>query len=167
MLWEAWLTFEHSHGTVGEIQDALDVIERARVQVETRRAKVMNLSSLFSYALLKVASQEAEQVSYQAMQVAAEQQVAPAPVAEVTEAPREIETPMDIDQEANNAVSGVKRKAEEAPSEESKKARVGACSLASRSRQYLLNSSRTTPNSQAVRSAFPFPRCVTNVCAVL
>jgi hypothetical protein len=56
MLWEAWLTFEHSHGTVGEIQDALDVIERARVQVETRRAKVLNLSSLFSCALLKVAS---------------------------------------------------------------------------------------------------------------
>ena len=56
MLWEAWLTFEHSHGTVEEIQDALDVIERARVQVETRRAKVLNLSSLFSNALLKVVS---------------------------------------------------------------------------------------------------------------
>jgi len=55
MLWEAWLTFEHSHGTVGEIQDALDVVERARVQVEAHRAKVLNLSSWFSYALLKVA----------------------------------------------------------------------------------------------------------------
>src|SRR6266850_822865 len=41
MLWEAWLAFEHSHGTVGEIQDALDVVERARTQVEARRAKVL------------------------------------------------------------------------------------------------------------------------------
>jgi len=54
MLWEAWLTFEHSHGTVEEIQDAIDVVERARVQVEARRAKVLNLSCWSSYALLKV-----------------------------------------------------------------------------------------------------------------
>ena len=40
MLWEAWLAFEHSHGSAGEVQDALDVVERARVQVEARRAKV-------------------------------------------------------------------------------------------------------------------------------
>ncbi len=40
MLWEAWLAFEHSHGSVGEIQDAFDVVERARTQVEARRAKV-------------------------------------------------------------------------------------------------------------------------------
>ena len=40
MLWEAWLAFEHSHGSAREIQDALDVVERARVQVEARRAKV-------------------------------------------------------------------------------------------------------------------------------
>lgn len=42
MLWEAWLAFEHSHGSVREIQDALDVVERARAQVEARRAKVLN-----------------------------------------------------------------------------------------------------------------------------
>jgi hypothetical protein len=41
MLWEAWLAFEHSHGSVGEIQGALDVVERARTQVEARRAKVL------------------------------------------------------------------------------------------------------------------------------
>jgi hypothetical protein len=40
MLWEAWLAFEYSHGTVVEIQDALDVVGRARTQVEARRAKV-------------------------------------------------------------------------------------------------------------------------------
>ena len=91
------------------------------------------------------------------MQVVAEQQVAPVPAPEVTEAPREIETPMDIDQEAKNAASGVKRKAEEQPSEESKKARVGACSLASHSRQYLLKPSRTIPNPQAVCLLSHFP----------
>jgi len=41
MLWEAWLAFEHSHGSVGEIQDALGIVERARTQVEARRAKVL------------------------------------------------------------------------------------------------------------------------------
>jgi hypothetical protein len=73
---------------------------------------------------------EAERAGYQAMQVTAEQQGAHVHVP-VTEAKREIETPMDIDQEANDTSSGVKRKAEEETSEESKKARVGACSLAS------------------------------------
>ncbi|KAI0278229.1 hypothetical protein BGY98DRAFT_1107507 [Russula aff. rugulosa BPL654] len=94
MLWEAWLAFEHSHGSVGEIQDALDVVERARTQVEARRAK------------------EAERAGYQAMQVTAEQQAAHVP------------TPMDVDQEAKDTSGGVKRKAEEETSEESKKARV-------------------------------------------
>ena len=41
MLWEAWLSFEHSHGSAKEVQNALDVIERARTQVEARRAKVL------------------------------------------------------------------------------------------------------------------------------
>ncbi|KAH9999668.1 hypothetical protein BJV74DRAFT_823117 [Russula compacta] len=106
MLWEAWLAFEHSHGSVGEIQDALDVVERARAQVEARRAK------------------EAAQAGYQVMQVAAEQQTEGAPVTALTEATHEAEIAMDVDQEAKGAASGVKRKAEEEPSEESKKARV-------------------------------------------
>lgn len=41
MLWEAWLSFEHSHGSAKEVQNALDVVERARAQVEARRAKVL------------------------------------------------------------------------------------------------------------------------------
>jgi hypothetical protein len=45
MLWEAWLSFEHSHGSANEVQNAFDIIERARVQVEARRARVI-LSSL-------------------------------------------------------------------------------------------------------------------------
>ncbi|KAF8463228.1 hypothetical protein DFH94DRAFT_786990 [Russula ochroleuca] len=106
MLWETWLAFEHSHGSVEEIQAALDVVERTRTQVEARRAK------------------EAEQAGYQAMQVTTEQQAASVPVTGPTEATHQIETPMDIDHEAKDAGNGVKRKAEEEPSEESKKARV-------------------------------------------
>ena len=41
MLWEAWLSFEHSHGSAKEVQNALDVVERVRTQVEARRAKVL------------------------------------------------------------------------------------------------------------------------------
>ncbi|KAH9985865.1 hypothetical protein BJV77DRAFT_1031067 [Russula vinacea] len=105
MLWEAWLAFEHSHGSAEEIQAALDVVERVRTQVEARRAK------------------EAEQAGYQAMQVTAEQ--APrVPTTGPTDVKQEIETPMDIDPETKDAGNGVKRKAEEEPSEESKKARV-------------------------------------------
>ena len=46
MIWEAWLSFEHSHGSAKEVQNALDVVERARVQVEARRAKVVLVSFL-------------------------------------------------------------------------------------------------------------------------
>jgi hypothetical protein len=48
MLWESWLAFEHSHGSVEEIQAALDAVERARTQVEARRAKVL-ISFLYDF----------------------------------------------------------------------------------------------------------------------
>jgi hypothetical protein len=76
--------------------------------------------------------QEAEQAGYQAMQVVAEQRAANVPVTDVAEATNESEKPMDVDREARGEASGVKRKAEDEPSEESKKARVGVCSLTSR-----------------------------------
>jgi hypothetical protein len=41
------------------------------------------------------------------------------------------ETPMDVDQESKGTVGSMKRKAEEGPPEESKKAKVGACTPAS------------------------------------
>jgi hypothetical protein len=81
------------------------------------------------------------------MQVTTEQQAASVPVTGPTEATHQIETPMDIDHEAKDAGNGVKRKAEEEPSEESKKARVGVCSLANCLLQHPLMSSRTTPDS--------------------
>jgi hypothetical protein len=81
------------------------------------------------------------------MQVTSEQQATRVPVTGPTEATHEIETPMDVDHEAKDAGNSVKRKAEEEPSEESKKARVGVCSLASCLRQHPLKSNRTTPDS--------------------
>ncbi|KAI0257869.1 hypothetical protein BC834DRAFT_926935 [Gloeopeniophorella convolvens] len=105
MLWEAWLAFEHSNGSAADIQDALDVVERARAQ-------------------------EAQKAGYQAMQVAAEQQAAQVPVADAVAAASEVsaagDVAMDVDAPAPDAPSGsgVKRKAEDAPAEESKKAKI-------------------------------------------
>ncbi|OBZ68772.1 hypothetical protein A0H81_11060 [Grifola frondosa] len=73
-IWEAWVTFEQLHGTVEGIDDCLDRIERAQLQVNARRAK------------------EAQKAEYAAMQLIAEQQAA-MPVADVTmqTAPRKAE----------------------------------------------------------------------------
>ena len=39
-IWEAWLTFEHLHGSVEDIEFCLDKIESAQYQTNMRRAKV-------------------------------------------------------------------------------------------------------------------------------
>jgi hypothetical protein len=72
---------------------------------------------------------EAEEAGYQAMQVVAEQQAAHVPATELPEATQGIEAPMEVDQETKGTASSAKRKAEEDPSEESKKARVGEYDL--------------------------------------
>lgn len=54
-IWDAWVTFEHFHGTVEEINAAMDNIEKIRLQVNARRAK------------------EAEKASRQYAQMAADQ----------------------------------------------------------------------------------------------
>ncbi|TRM63998.1 hypothetical protein BD626DRAFT_547754 [Schizophyllum amplum] len=78
-VWDAWLAFEHMHGAVDEIEECMDKIERARYQVNARRAK------------------EAERAAYQAMQYAAEQQAAQVPVAAApvpnVDAPMEVDVP--------------------------------------------------------------------------
>jgi hypothetical protein len=91
-------------------------------------------------------SKEAERAGYQAMQAVAEQQAAHVPVTQLSETTQNIEAPMDVDQESKATASGVKRKAEEDPSEDSKKARVGEHSLARGLRLLILRSRRTTPN---------------------
>lgn len=39
-IWEAWIAFEHVYGTVEELEDSMDRIEKAQKQVAARRAKV-------------------------------------------------------------------------------------------------------------------------------
>jgi len=87
--------------------------------------------------MLRARSKEAERAGYQAVPVAAVQQSERVPDTQQIKPTHGTETPMDIDQETQGAASGMKRKAEEGPSEESKKARVGAFPLASRPRQHL------------------------------
>ena len=46
-IWEAWATFEHAHGSVQELEDCLDRIDRARKQVNAKRAKVGEFLSVW------------------------------------------------------------------------------------------------------------------------
>ncbi|EKM51632.1 uncharacterized protein PHACADRAFT_261883 [Phanerochaete carnosa HHB-10118-sp] len=111
VIWNAWIQFEHVHGSVEELEDCLDRVERAREKVNAKRAK------------------DAEKAAYEAMQVAAEQQAAGVSVAGVlvpdvapqTQAAEE--APMDVDKtRQQRSENGGKRKAEdELVPEESKK----------------------------------------------
>ncbi|KAH9851597.1 RNA-binding protein Prp24 [Lenzites betulinus] len=109
-IWDAWISFEQLHGTVEDIEDALDRIERAQIQVNTRRAK------------------EAEKAQYAAAQLIAETQASTAPTAEASQRTQVASVPvsaaMDIDA-VHAAESSSKRKAEDDDTaESSKKARV-------------------------------------------
>ncbi|KAI0700046.1 RNA-binding protein Prp24 [Cerioporus squamosus] len=107
-IWEAWVSFEQLHGFVEQIEDALDRIERARTQVNNRRAK------------------EAEKAQLAAAQLIAETQ-ASVPVAEApVPAHAQDQAAMDVDA-GGSAEAGSKRKAEDEGTpdrESSKKARV-------------------------------------------
>ncbi|CAL1712564.1 unnamed protein product [Somion occarium] len=114
-IWEAWLQFEHLHGSVQDIEECMDRIERARNQINVRRAK------------------EAEKAAYAAMQVEAELQpsvpVSAGPVSGVNGAESAEVAPVDVDmqQERPSVSAGLKRKAEdevETDGLESKKART-------------------------------------------
>ena len=39
-IWDAWLTFEQVYGSVEQIDECLDKVEKARNQVTAKRAKV-------------------------------------------------------------------------------------------------------------------------------
>ncbi|PIL22915.1 hypothetical protein GSI_15611 [Ganoderma sinense ZZ0214-1] len=112
-IWEAWISFEQLHGTVEQIEEALDRVERAQVQVNSRRAK------------------EAERAQNAAAQLIAETQaqIAAVPVAEVAAeaamgAAAEPAAAMEVDSGVP-VEAGSKRKAEdEGTLEPMKKARV-------------------------------------------
>ena len=42
-VWEAWVSFEQLYGTLEQIEDALDRVQRAQTQVNARRAKVRRI----------------------------------------------------------------------------------------------------------------------------
>ncbi|KAI9057468.1 RNA-binding protein Prp24 [Trametes sanguinea] len=109
-VWEAWISFEQLHGTVEDIEDALDRVERAQFQVNARRAK------------------DAEKAQIAAAQLIAEAQATAVPVAEAPVPMRTEPTlePVGMDIDAGStAEAGSKRKAEdEGTPESSKKARV-------------------------------------------
>ncbi|GLB38245.1 putative RNA recognition motif containing protein [Lyophyllum shimeji] len=100
-IWEAWIAFEHLHGSVEELETCLDKVEKAQYQVNTRRAK------------------EAEKASFEAMQIAMETQASTVPVSE-TPVPN-VDVPMEVDVPHER---GTKRGAEEEPTEVHKKARI-------------------------------------------
>ncbi|EPQ51022.1 hypothetical protein GLOTRDRAFT_66218 [Gloeophyllum trabeum ATCC 11539] len=108
-IWQAWLSFEHLYGSVDEIERCMDKVERAQGQVNARRAR------------------EAEKASYQAYQMATEQQATSVPVAEVpppqagdnAAAPAAGEA-MDVDV-PTSVDGGSKRKADESPAPEGSK----------------------------------------------
>ncbi|KAL0576045.1 Splicing factor [Marasmius crinis-equi] len=91
-IWEAWLAFEHLHGTVEQIEACMDKIEKAQYQVNMRRAK------------------EAEKASMQAMQMAAEQQ-ASVPVVEAPVPDVGGDDAMEVD--SSSVDRGTKRPAED------------------------------------------------------
>ncbi|KIJ17712.1 hypothetical protein PAXINDRAFT_130029 [Paxillus involutus ATCC 200175] len=113
-LWDAWLSFEHAHGSLASLEDALVRIERARTQVEARRAK------------------EAQK-AYEAAQYAMERQaVVPdtsVPVPDVGQGKPSVGTGdgMDVDVPAPSSEARGKRKASDEPEPDvsgSKKARM-------------------------------------------
>lgn len=40
-VWDAWVAFEHQHGTVEQLESCLDKVERAQYSVNMHRAKVL------------------------------------------------------------------------------------------------------------------------------
>ncbi|KAI0084788.1 hypothetical protein BDY19DRAFT_1077256 [Irpex rosettiformis] len=100
-VWEAWTAFEQVHGSVEELEDCFDRIERAQKQVNAKRAK------------------DAEKAALQAAQFITEQQGG-VPLAEAS---AQGDAQMEVDHALSEGSS--KRKAEdEVPAEGSKKARI-------------------------------------------
>ncbi|PFH53912.1 hypothetical protein AMATHDRAFT_186548 [Amanita thiersii Skay4041] len=100
VIWELWISFEHLHGDVNQIDVCLDKIEKAQMHTNSRRAK------------------EAEKAAYQAMQIAMEAQATSIPattesaVAPSTETQTVTSEPID---------RGTKRPAEDDISQDTQK----------------------------------------------
>ncbi|KAK0449212.1 hypothetical protein EV421DRAFT_1780622 [Armillaria borealis] len=96
-IWDAWVTFEHFHGTVEEINTAMDNIEKIRLQVNARRAK------------------EAEKASRQYAQMAAEQLVTEVEAVQQQQHDNANENAMEVESvlSVNTVERGTKRRSED------------------------------------------------------
>jgi hypothetical protein len=50
-IWEAWLSFEHAHGSLDELEDCMDKVEQAQTQVNIRRAKVVSFTTILRFLI--------------------------------------------------------------------------------------------------------------------
>ena len=149
-IWEAWITFEHLHGTVEEIETCLDKIEKAQFQTNTRRAKVSrDNNNVASKPTHWPPKQEAEKAAYQTMQYTAEAQAnVPVAVAPIPDVEMSASTDLlSMQVEAAPTERGTKRGAEEEePDEDShKKARFGEFALQVRCCRWLTGFRRAEP----------------------
>ncbi|KAK0503883.1 hypothetical protein EDD18DRAFT_1411611 [Armillaria luteobubalina] len=96
-IWDAWVTFEHFHGTVEEINAAMNNIEKIRLQVNARRAK------------------EAEKASRQYAQMAAEQLVTEVEAVQQQQHDNANENAMEVESapSVNTVGRGTKRRSED------------------------------------------------------
>ncbi len=126
-IFDAWESFEHLHGTLENLQDCLQKIERAQQQVNTRRAKVIVFYIFCFVTSLTRFCQEAQRAAYQTAEVAVEMQAATVPVAEAVNVqetePKTNGQPMEVDKVTREASK--KRKHEEDDGTSSKKAKGG------------------------------------------
>ncbi|KAK0221961.1 hypothetical protein IW262DRAFT_1448129 [Armillaria fumosa] len=104
-IWDAWVTFEHFHGTVEEINATMDNIEKIRLQVNARRAKVSNPCHMY----------EAEKASRQYAQMAAEQLVTEVEAVQQQQHDNANENAMEVESapSVNTVERGTKRRSED------------------------------------------------------
>ncbi|TDL22101.1 hypothetical protein BD410DRAFT_788782 [Rickenella mellea] len=103
-IFEAWISFENLHGSVEEIEECLDKVERAQGLVNTRRAK------------------EAEKAAYQAAQIAPESLAISAPVEQREN--QETTDGMDVDVPESSEDSKKRKAGDSENAEGSKKAKM-------------------------------------------
>ena len=125
-IWEAWVLFEHSHGSVEQLENCLDRIEKGRQLVQVMRYKVRAFTRLGSlHIIYPPLQQQAESLAYHNRQVEMEAQATSTSVAEVpVPAPVTNEQVMDVDVPVA-PTRGIKRSAEETESNTNKKPKLG------------------------------------------
>jgi hypothetical protein len=139
-IWEAWLLFENLHGSVQELETAIDKIEKFRGAVNAKRARE----------------------AYQAMQQAAEEQLKE-PIQDVQALQTQqaqaqaTDIQMDVDHAAVVAPASTKRKSEDQPSTSSKKAKTDTTEPPKRDREnstVFVGNLPTNPTKESLSSLF-------------